>query len=149
MRETMHAREMTLATAQGDPGLWEMIKVMLFTFAGSTHSKYTQYLLEMTTDLECSPALRMTLLRTTLANLKGYDGWQVILFRNTSTDRSKLWYSERVWSMVTNSSVHVGCLKLEWLEGVGLRERSVMHTGAAKKGGYQITSGTLQRHRTA
>jgi hypothetical protein len=77
MRETMHAHEMTLATAQGDPGrIWEKIKVMLFTFVGSTHSKYTQYLLEMITNLkfECSSALQMTLLRTTLANLRGYKG---------------------------------------------------------------------------
>jgi len=77
MHETMHAHEMTLATAQGDPGcIWEMIKVMLFTFAGPTHLKYTQYPLEMITDLkfECSPALRITLLWTTLASLRGYEG---------------------------------------------------------------------------
>src|SRR5438445_8053286 len=28
---------------------------------------------------------------------------------------------------------HVGRLKLEWIEGVGLKAKSAMHTGAAKK----------------
>ena len=77
MHDTMLAHEFTLATTQGDPErIWEVVKFMLFTFAGSTHSKYTQYLLEMITDLEfeCSTKLRMALLRTTLVNLRGIEG---------------------------------------------------------------------------
>jgi hypothetical protein len=78
MRETMLAREMTLAIAEGDVGrLWEVIKIMLFSFAGSTHSKYTNYLLETITDfeLECEPELWKALLATTLVNLSGKEGW--------------------------------------------------------------------------
>lgn len=151
MRETMHAREMTLATAQGDPGrIWEMIKVMLFTFAGSTHSKYTQYLLEMITDLEfeCSPALRMTLLRTTLANLRGYEGrWMAGDFiqeyfnrlLETVVQRKGVEYGDHFIRDTWSRNIHhVGRLKLEWLEGVGLRAKSVMHTGAAKKAEVKI-----------
>ncbi|KAK6974759.1 hypothetical protein R3P38DRAFT_2583668 [Favolaschia claudopus] len=46
-------REAVAATAQGDVGrVWEALKSMVFTFAGSTHSKYMGYLLEMICDLE-------------------------------------------------------------------------------------------------
>ena len=43
---------------------------MLFTFAGSSHSKYTNYLLEMVCSLklESSPELRDAILRSTVVN---------------------------------------------------------------------------------
>jgi hypothetical protein len=49
---------------------------MLFTFAGSTHSKYTTYLLEFLTnfELESSRALRETTLNVMLVNLSGREG---------------------------------------------------------------------------
>jgi hypothetical protein len=146
MRETMHAREMTLATAQGDPGrIWEMIKVMVFTFAGSTHSKYTQYLLELITDLEfeCSAELRMALLRTTLANLRGFEGrWMAGDFiqeyfnrlLETVVQRKGVEYGDSFVRDAWSRNIHhIGRLKLEWLEGVGLKARSAKHKGAAKR----------------
>ncbi|KAH9943828.1 hypothetical protein B0H21DRAFT_864932 [Amylocystis lapponica] len=51
--------------AEGDVGrMYEVLKVMLFTFAGSSHSKYTSYLLETicSLELESSPELRETIL---------------------------------------------------------------------------------------
>ena len=49
---------------------------MLFTFAGSSHSKYTNYLLEMvcSLELESSPELRDAILRSTVVNLTGKEG---------------------------------------------------------------------------
>ncbi|KAJ7761340.1 hypothetical protein B0H16DRAFT_1811124 [Mycena metata] len=48
MYDAMISREAAAATAQGDVGrVWEALKAMVFTFAGSTHGKYTNYLLEM------------------------------------------------------------------------------------------------------
>ncbi|KAJ7936588.1 hypothetical protein B0H13DRAFT_1589566, partial [Mycena leptocephala] len=54
MYDAMISREVAAAAAaQGDVGrVWEGMKSMVITFAGSTHSKYTNYLLEMICDLE-------------------------------------------------------------------------------------------------
>ena len=76
MRDTLWQREMAYATAEGDVGrVYEIMKVnqaaylrdisakvlqlLLFQFAGSTHTKYTTYLLEMicSLELESSPEL--------------------------------------------------------------------------------------------
>ena len=77
MRETMISREAMLASAEGDVGrLYEVIKVMLFTFAGSPHSNYTAYFLEMITKLEweSGPELKAALLALSLVNLTGREG---------------------------------------------------------------------------
>ena len=49
---------------------------MMFTFAGSGHSNYTGYLLEMICDieLESSPALREAFLMSLLVNPTGEKG---------------------------------------------------------------------------
>src|SRR6202790_3075439 len=49
---------------------------MLFTFAGSSHTKYKTYLLEFLTnfELESSQELRETTLNAMLVNLSGMDG---------------------------------------------------------------------------
>jgi hypothetical protein len=77
MRETMISREAMLASAEGHVGhLYEMIKVMLFTFTGSPHSNYTAYFLEMITKLEweSSPDLKSALWALSLVNLMGREG---------------------------------------------------------------------------
>ncbi|KAJ3730855.1 hypothetical protein DFJ43DRAFT_983287, partial [Lentinula guzmanii] len=77
MRDTLVSRECANAVASGDVGrVWEVLKVMLFTFAGSAHSKYATYLLETITvlEIESSAALRKALLSTMLVNLSGKPG---------------------------------------------------------------------------
>ncbi|KAJ3756736.1 hypothetical protein EV360DRAFT_47466 [Lentinula raphanica] len=77
MRDALLSRECANAVASGDVGrVWEVIKVLLFTFAGSSHSKYATYLLETITslELESSKSLRDSLLRTMLVNLSGKPG---------------------------------------------------------------------------
>ena len=151
IRDTMHAREFSLATAQGDPGrIWEVVKLMLFTFAGSSHSKYTQYLLEMITDLELESTaeLRAALLRTTLVNLRGIDGrWSAGDFiqeyfnrlLEAVVQRKGVEYGDRFIRDTWSRNIHhVGRLKLEWLEGVGLTARSATHTGARKSAEIKI-----------
>ncbi len=56
--------------------VWEQMKSMLFAFAGSSHQKYVQYLLETLFDLELksSPELRKTLLDILHATLDGLSG---------------------------------------------------------------------------
>ena len=49
---------------------------MLFTFAGSSHSKYTNYLLEMvcSLELESNPELCDAILHSTVVDLTGKEG---------------------------------------------------------------------------
>ncbi|KIM36098.1 hypothetical protein M413DRAFT_428012 [Hebeloma cylindrosporum] len=143
IRETMMAREMSLATAEGDVGrIWEIIKVMLFTFAGSSHSNYTKYLLEMITnlELESSPELRQGMLHITLVNLTGREGhWSAGDFiqeyfnrlLEAIVQRKGVEYGDQFIRNVWSRNIHhIARLKLTWLDGVGLKSRSSGHTGA-------------------
>ncbi|KAG5646480.1 hypothetical protein H0H81_008392 [Sphagnurus paluster] len=68
---------MSYAIAEGDVGrVYEVMKVMLITFAGSSHSKYTNYLLETICNLEyeSGPALCDAILKGMLVNLTGQEG---------------------------------------------------------------------------
>jgi hypothetical protein len=143
MRETMISREAMLASVEGDVGrLYEMIKVMLFTFAGSPHSNYTAYFLEMITKLEweSSPDLKSALLAVSLVNLTGREGsfaagdtiqeyFNRIL--EAVVGRKGVEYGDNfirnIWSRNLH---HVARLKSTWLEGVGLAPRSKKHTKA-------------------
>jgi hypothetical protein len=95
MYDATISREVIYATADGDVGrVWESLKVwvvskaiyieltiqilksMILTFAGSTHNKYTNYLLEMLCDLELesSDELREAFLTNWLINPSGQEG---------------------------------------------------------------------------
>jgi hypothetical protein len=143
MRDAMFAREMTLATADGDVGrIWEIIKVMLFTFAGSSHSNYTKYLLEMITkiELEANEDLRKALLQITLVNLSGREGhWSAGDFiqeyfnrlLEAIVQRKGVEYGDKFVRQTWSRNIHhVARLKLSWFDAVGLQSRSGMHTGA-------------------
>ncbi|KAK6988318.1 hypothetical protein R3P38DRAFT_3332094 [Favolaschia claudopus] len=77
MHDAMIFREAAAATAQGDVGrVWEALKIMVFTFAGSTHSKYMGYLLEMICDLEfeSNPYLKDATFLSMVVNPTGEEG---------------------------------------------------------------------------
>ncbi|KAJ7846782.1 hypothetical protein B0H13DRAFT_1579800, partial [Mycena leptocephala] len=77
IRDGMNSRKMATAVAEGDVGrLYECIKYMLFTFAGSTHSNYLNYVLEtiINLELESSPGLKEALLLCLLVNIRGLAG---------------------------------------------------------------------------
>ena len=151
IRDTMLAREFSLATAHGDVGrLWEIVKVMVFTFAGSSHSNYTHYLLEMITDLELesSSELRHAVLRLTLVNLTGQEGhWSAGDFvqeyfnrlLEAIVQRKGVEYGDtfirQTWARNLH---HVGRLKLSWLDGAGLKRRGGKHRGAKKDAEIRI-----------
>ncbi|KAF9524238.1 hypothetical protein CPB83DRAFT_947604 [Crepidotus variabilis] len=73
------SRELVYATSDGDIGrAYEILKSMIFTFAGSSHTKYMNYLLEMVCDLELesSPELRNAFLANWFVNPSGKpNGW--------------------------------------------------------------------------
>ncbi|KAF8239055.1 hypothetical protein L208DRAFT_1085438, partial [Tricholoma matsutake] len=65
------------AVADGDIGsVWECMKMMLFTFTGSSHNKYASYLLEMfcNLELESDPELRTLVFENWLVNPSGLAG---------------------------------------------------------------------------
>ena len=143
MRETMISREAMLASAEGDVGrLYEVIKVMLFTFAGSPHSNYTAYFLEMITKLEweSGPELKAALLALSLVNLTGREGGFA------AGDTIQEYFNRILEAVVGRKGVeygnnfirntwsrnlhHVARLKSTWLDGVGLAPRSKKHTKA-------------------
>ncbi|THH16936.1 hypothetical protein EUX98_g9220 [Antrodiella citrinella] len=77
MRDAVVAREFVYAMAEGDVGrMYEALKPMVFTFAGSPHSKYTGFLLEFICDLELesSPELKAAKLNSLVVNLTGMPG---------------------------------------------------------------------------
>ncbi|OJT06327.1 hypothetical protein TRAPUB_2789 [Trametes pubescens] len=77
MKDAWVSREFMYAAAEGDVGrVYEAMKMMLFTFAGSSHTKYTSYLLEFLCilELESSNELRDSILGTLLINLTGEAG---------------------------------------------------------------------------
>jgi len=141
MRDTMISCKAALASAEGDPGhLYEAIKVMLFTFAGSSHSNYTGYLLEMITklELESSPELKQETLRLSLVNLTGEEGCfsagdfiQEYFNRllEAVVQKKGVEYGDHfvrnIWSRNLH---HITRLKFTWLDGIGLAPRSNHHT---------------------
>jgi len=77
MREAIRSREMVWSVAEGDVGrVWAQMKIIMFSFAGSSHKKYAQYLLETLIDLELesSPELAKALLSTGVSNMTGLPG---------------------------------------------------------------------------
>lgn len=135
IREALFSREMDHATADGDVGrLWEVIKVMVFTFAGSSHSNYTKYLLEMITnlELECTPELRRALLQISLVNLTGRDGhWSAGDFIQEYFNRlleaivhqKGVEYGDKFIRQVWSRNIHhVARLKISWFDGSALKD---------------------------
>ncbi|KAJ7847404.1 hypothetical protein B0H13DRAFT_2362517 [Mycena leptocephala] len=69
--------ELNYAIPEGDVGrVFEILKIFIFTFAGSSNQNYMRYMLDLYTLLqfECSPELKQALLNNWLLNLKGEIG---------------------------------------------------------------------------
>ncbi|RDB22163.1 hypothetical protein Hypma_010672 [Hypsizygus marmoreus] len=134
------SREAAQAVASGDVGrVYETIKRMLFTFAGSSHSRYMGYVLEtiMNLELESSPGLKMALLDLMLVNLSGMPGHfaegdyiqeyfnrlleDVVKHKGSEFDENFL------REVMSRNIHHIGQLKEEWRKGVGLGAKSGKH----------------------
>ena len=163
-RDAMIAWEVASTAAEGDVGrVWEALKVnlgeiritlphltyfmqaMLFTFAGSGHSNYTSYLLEMICkiELESSPALQEAFLLSLLVNPTGEKGGFVpgnifqeglnrciepIVQRKDAEYGS--WHIRHVWA---RNLKDIQELKLEFRSTVGLSKHSGRHKDPHKK----------------
>ena len=113
--------------------------MLLFTFAGSSHSKYTTYLLETVCnlELESSPALRDAILRSTLVNLTGHPG------SFTAADIMQEYFNRLLEALAEKKGVEYGStflrevvspnlhhfarIKLDLRDGIGLQKRSGSH----------------------
>lgn len=163
MRDALMSREMSYAIAEGDPGrVYEIMKVLqvarlraicilielittgtqvlLFTFAGSSHTKYSSYLLETICrlELESSQALRTTILRTTLVNLTGCAGsfsaadlMQEYFNRllEAIVEKKGVEYGDTfIREVISRNLHHFARIKLDLRVGVGLSQRSGRHS---------------------
>jgi hypothetical protein len=113
---------------------------MLFTFAGSTHSKYTTYLLKFLTnlELESSQELYETTLNAMLVNLSGKEGsfsagdliqeffnrlLEAIIERKGANFGDTF-----ICQVVSRNLHHMGRVKKDLQEGVGLSARVGHHS---------------------
>jgi hypothetical protein len=118
---------------------------MLFTFAGSTHSKYVTYLLETicTIELESSPALRNCILQSMLASLSGRAGsFSAMDFIQEYFNRLLEAIVERkgaeygatfIRNVISRNLHHFARIKLDLRDSVGLGKRSGRHSAPHMK----------------
>ena len=115
-------------------------QIMLFTFAGSSHPKYTTYLLEFITsfELESSDALRETTLNGMLVNLSGKEGafsagdliqeffnrlLEAIIERKGAEFGAPF-----IRQVVSRNLHHMGRVKTDLRDGIGLAKKSGRHS---------------------
>lgn len=117
---------------------------MLFTFAGTGHSRYTQYLLEFicALEFESSPELRETVLKSVLVNLTGEPGRfaaiDIIqeyfnrLLQAIAERKGAEYNTHFVRNVVSRNLHHLARLRDESNKGIGLAARSGQHTRPRK-----------------
>jgi len=113
---------------------------MLFSFASSSHSKYTTYLLEFLTnfELESSQELCETTLNAMLVNLSGMDGafaeGDIIQeFFNCLLEAILEWKGADfgdtfIRQVISRNLHHMGRVKTELRDGLGLAARTGQHS---------------------
>ncbi|KAI0746872.1 hypothetical protein C8Q80DRAFT_1321778 [Daedaleopsis nitida] len=140
MGDLIVAREFLYAVSEGDVGrVYEAMKMMLFTFAGTSHSRYTTYLLEFicALELESSTKLRETVLKSLLVNLSGEPGrfapadliqeYFNRLLQTIAERKGAEYNTHFVRNIVSRNLHHLARLRDDFYEGVGLAERSGRH----------------------
>ncbi|KAK6972305.1 hypothetical protein R3P38DRAFT_2812341 [Favolaschia claudopus] len=139
IRDGLNSRKLTTAIARGDISrLYECY--MLFTFGGSTHTNYLNYVLEtiMNLELECSPGLKLALLRGLIWNLSGLpnhceEGDYIVEFFNRLLEdvvqhKSAQFDDIFIRDIVSRNLRHIAQLKVAWRTGVGMEKKSRKHT---------------------
>lgn len=113
---------------------------MSFSFAGSTHTKYVGYALEMIVnhELESSPALKETFLKNWLMNPSGEPGRWVegdlrlehinLILETMIEHKGAEWDDTYIRTVVAPNVSHFVTLKNTYREGLGLAKRRGAHT---------------------
>ncbi|KAF7371704.1 hypothetical protein MVEN_00026800 [Mycena venus] len=89
--------ELNYAIPEGDIGrVLEILKIFIFTFAGTANQNYMRYMLDVYAllEFECSPALKITLLNNWLFNLRGEAG------KFVEGDVTQEWFNKWLIGMV-------------------------------------------------
>lgn len=115
-------------------------KTMLWTFAGSSHSKYASYTLEMlcSLELESSEQLKDAIMLNWLVNVQGgpgnfIEGDIAQEHLNNELDESRdhadaEWDGNLMRNIISRNVGHFLRLKKEWRAGLGLMGKSGKHT---------------------
>ncbi|KAI0353618.1 hypothetical protein OH77DRAFT_1406859 [Trametes cingulata] len=141
MSDAMLVREVSQAVAAGDVGrVWNAFKIMIFKFAGSGHTKYCTYLLEMLciVELESSPALRDAFLKNWLVNPSGETGHaqegdlleehlNLVLEEAIARKGANEWDGTYIREVISPNVYHFLELRTSWGTGVGLAKRRGKH----------------------
>ncbi|TCD62750.1 hypothetical protein EIP91_006448 [Steccherinum ochraceum] len=140
MRDTMLVQEFVSAVADGDPGRsYEAMKMMLFHFAGSSHTKYCSYLLETICRLEYESVVQSKdlFLHNWLVNPSGEAGkWQAgdfCLEKNIRELQTKIQHKDTsfdsnfVRTVVSPNLSRFVDLKSLFCLGLGLAKRHGFH----------------------
>ncbi|KAJ6521644.1 hypothetical protein DFH09DRAFT_1331060 [Mycena vulgaris] len=140
IRDGMNSRKLTTAVARGDISrIYECIKYLLFTFGGSTHTNYLNYILEtiMNLELECSPGLKVALLRGLIWNLSGItshceEGDFIVEFFNRLLEdvvehKSAQFDDIFIRDIISRNLRHIAQLKVAWRTGLGMEKKSHKH----------------------
>ncbi|KAJ7883570.1 hypothetical protein B0H13DRAFT_2235396 [Mycena leptocephala] len=141
IRDGLNSRKLTTAVARGDIGrVYECIKYMLFTFGGSTHTNYLNYILEtiMSLELESSPGLKLALLRGLLWNLTGLpdhceEGDFIVEFFNRLLEdvvehKSAQFDDLFIRNIISRNLRHIAQLKVAWRTGAGMQKKAHKHS---------------------
>ncbi|KAJ6475855.1 hypothetical protein DFH09DRAFT_1109111 [Mycena vulgaris] len=121
IRDGMNYRKLTTAVARGDISrMYECIKYLLFTFGGTTHTNYLNYILEtiMNLELECSPELKVALLRGLIWNL---------LLEDVVEHKSAQFDDIFIRDIISRNLRHIAQLKVAWRTGLGMEKKSHKH----------------------
>ncbi|KAJ6526706.1 hypothetical protein B0H19DRAFT_970285, partial [Mycena capillaripes] len=106
----------------GDIGrLYECIKALhAIYFRGSTHSNYLNYVLEtiMNLELECSPGLKLALLRRLCFNR---------LLEDVVEHKSAQFDDTFIHNIISRNPSHIAQLKFAWRTGMGMEKKAHKH----------------------
>jgi hypothetical protein len=131
---------------------------MLFTFAGSTHTNYVSYLLEMicNLELESSQELREAILTSMVVNLSGEPGRfaasdfiQEFLNRCLEAivkHKSAEFGDGFIRNIISLNLAHIARLKADWKEGLGLSRRAGKHSDPHTNPEIRILLQEYQHH---
>ncbi|KDQ08758.1 hypothetical protein BOTBODRAFT_77208, partial [Botryobasidium botryosum FD-172 SS1] len=140
LRDAIWFMEACYAVASGDMGrVYEIMKVWMFTFSGSSHPKYASYLLEVFCNFEYEfpEPLKRAILLNWLVNLSGEDGhfieadlmqehfnfWLEELAQHKGHEFDEAYYRE----VIAPAVHHFLRLKEEREASVGLTRRTKSH----------------------
>jgi hypothetical protein len=113
---------------------------MIFTFAGSKHTNYTNYVLEtvVTFELECSEELRWSILGLMVANLSGRPGafqpgdliqeYYNRLLEFIIERKGKEFDDTFIRHVISRNLAQMARIKSDLRAGVGLQSKSAAHT---------------------